>query len=70
MVRPGLPSIRPGLRSVYYVAGYWILNLVLVVAEARWHIIYKLTVWDIVQLRSLGPLFAQLAHPGAPTPHF
>jgi hypothetical protein len=49
--------IQPGFRSVYYVAGYWILNIALVVAEARWHLMYKLTIWDIVQLKSL------LGHP-------
>jgi hypothetical protein len=53
---------RSGARAFYYVAAYWMLNIALVVAEARWHLIYKLTLWDIAELRSLGPLFSHLAH--------
>ncbi len=44
------------------------LNIALVAAEAKWHLIYRLTMWDITQLRMLAPLFAQLAHPGATIP--
>ena len=48
------------------------LNIALVAAEAKWHLIYRLTIWDIAQLRTLAPLFTQLAHPGAAitAPHF
>ena len=52
---------RPGIRSVYYVLGYWMLNVVLVIIEARWHPIYRLMLWDISQLQSLAPMLANLA---------
>jgi hypothetical protein len=64
MVRLGRRSTRPGFKSLYYVAAYWILNIALVLIEARWHVIYRLTLWDISEFEKLGPLFAKLAHLG------
>jgi hypothetical protein len=69
MVRLWRPANRPGFRPVYYVAAYWVLNIGLVVAEAKWHLIFRLMIWDLTQLRALG-FFGQLAHPAAPPPHF
>lgn len=53
---------RTGPRAIYYVAAYWALNIVLVVAEARWHLIYRLMLWDIAQLSSFAPFLSKLAH--------
>ena len=64
MVRLLRPANRSGIRPAYYVAGYWVLNIALVAAEAKWHLIYRLTLWDITQLRMLAPLFARMVHVG------
>ena len=62
------PATKSGPRYFYYVAAYWMLNILLVVAEARWHLIYQLTMWDIAKFKNLAPLFAQAVHPGAAPP--
>jgi len=43
-------------------SAYWLLNLILVGAEARWHLLYRLTLWDIATLRALAPTFGRLIH--------
>lgn len=60
-----MPHLTPPAfqRSVYGVVAYWALNLVLVGAEARWHILTRLTLYDISQLKTLGSLLVKLAHP-------
>lgn len=45
-------------RCTYGLVAYWTLNAILVLAEARWHVLYRLTLWDISLLRTL-------LHPGA-----
>jgi hypothetical protein len=42
---------------------YWASNAALLVAEARWHILYHLTVWDIWAIRTHLPALAKLVHP-------
>ena len=44
------------------LAFYWTLNACLVVAEARWHLLYKLTVWDLSQIKPMLPVLAKLIH--------
>jgi len=54
MVRPaqrGFPALR---RFFYGATVYWGVNLLLLGAELRWHIFYRLTVWDITTLRALA----------------
>lgn len=51
-----------GARSIYYVAAYWTINIALVLAEARWHLIYRLTLWDIEQLKLLTPAIRHFTH--------
>ena len=53
---------RLASRFVYGTAAYWALNVVLVATEIRWHLLYRLTAWDISQFKSLGPLIYQLVH--------
>ncbi len=40
-------------RFAYGAAAYWALNALLLLAEARWHVLYRLTMWDLAQLRTL-----------------
>jgi hypothetical protein len=40
-------------RSVYSAGAYWALNLLLIGVEARWHVLYHLTVWDVRTLCKL-----------------
>jgi len=51
------PLNRFTSRLAYGAVAYWGLNVALVAAEARWHLLYRLTVWDIVQLKSLASIF-------------
>ena len=48
---------RVASRVFYGTAAYWTLNVALLLAEARWHILYRLTLWDLSQLKALGPVF-------------
>jgi hypothetical protein len=41
---------------------YWALNAGLIVAEARWHVLYRLTIWDLSALKSLAPVLGKLFH--------
>jgi hypothetical protein len=50
-------------RWVVGAAVYWAANFALLFAEAQWHVLSRLTVWDIVTLKSLAPSLAQLIHP-------
>ena len=49
-------------RFAYGAAAYWALYVILVAVELRWHILYRLTLWDVEQLKTLAPTFAQLMH--------
>ena len=55
------PLIRPR-RWLYGAALYWALNIALLFAEVQWHILSRLTIWDIETLRSLVPMTAELVH--------
>jgi hypothetical protein len=44
------------------VVVYWALNAGLIVAEARWHLLYRLTVWDLSQLKPYAPMLGKLFH--------
>jgi hypothetical protein len=37
--------------AAYGFAAYWGLNLVLLLAELRWHVLSRLTVWEFSTLR-------------------
>lgn len=39
--------------------GYVGVNLFLLAAEAKWHLIYRLMLWDISEMRTLGFLVGQ-----------
>lgn len=41
---------------------YLVVNLGLVAAELQWHLLYRLTLWDVSQFRSLAPLVGKLIH--------
>ena len=53
---------RLAQRTLYGTTAYWMLNIVLVAAEMRWHLLYRLTVWDLSTLKTLGPLLAKHLH--------
>lgn len=53
---------RIASRFAYGAAIYWALNVALLAAELRWHILYRLTLWDIQQLRALAPVLTRLMH--------
>lgn len=42
--------------------GYLAMNLVLMAAEARWHFLYRLTVWDMSEMKTVAILLSRTAH--------
>lgn len=60
---------RPRARYVYGAVAYWTLNAALLLGEARWHVLSRLTVWDIVTLRTVAPELAKLVHAALGAPH-
>jgi hypothetical protein len=57
-------ATRLGPRCAFGVAAYWAVNAALLLAELRWHVLTKLTLFDIQQIKALGPDLAQLIHLG------
>jgi hypothetical protein len=51
---------RVASRFLYGSVAYWGLNVVLAVEEIKWHLIYRLTLWDISQLKVVGPVLFHL----------
>lgn len=49
-------------RLTYGGIVYLALNFLLVGAEARWHVLYRLTVLDASAIRTLVPLIAKIIH--------
>jgi hypothetical protein len=41
-------------RSLLGAGAYWALNLLMIIAEARWHVLYHLTVLDFRALYVLA----------------
>jgi hypothetical protein len=44
-------------------ASYLGLNMVLLLAEARWHIFYHLLLWDISEMKTFAFLLGKTLHP-------
>lgn len=55
-------SIPRPKRFLYGAVVYWALNIALLFAEMQWHVLSRLTVWDIETLRSLVPMTSELVH--------
>ncbi|HEY6325525.1 MAG TPA: hypothetical protein VIW73_03275 [Candidatus Cybelea sp.] len=55
------PTKRVGTRFAWGAGAYLALNFLLLVVEARWHVLARLTVWDISELKTLTAMLAQLA---------
>lgn len=49
---------RLGFGGVAYLA----LNFLLVGVEARWHVLYRLTMWDAATVKTLVPLLVKIIH--------
>jgi hypothetical protein len=54
-------TVRAGQRAFFGIFAYWAVNLGLVLAEARWHVLYHLTAWDVAALRTIA--LAAVHHP-------
>lgn len=51
-------TTRLFFRYRYGLWAYWFLNATLIVVEARWHVLTRLTLWDITTLVRLAGGFA------------
>jgi hypothetical protein len=56
------PTKRIGTRFAWGAWIYLALNFALLVAEARWHVLARLTLWDVAELKTLTVMLGQLAH--------
>ena len=56
------PTKRLGKRFAWSAGIYLALNFLLLAAEMRWHILARLTVWDISELKTLSVMLAQTMH--------
>jgi hypothetical protein len=54
------PTKRLGKRFAWGAGIYLAINFLLVAAEARWHILARLTVWDINELKTAGTMLSQI----------
>lgn len=50
---------RFGFGGAFYIAA----NYLLLAGEARWHLLYKLTAYDLAVIQALAPRLAKLIHP-------
>jgi hypothetical protein len=58
------PANRIVSRFFYGTAAYWTLNAALALAEVRWHLLYRLTLWDISQFKVIGAALYHVARTG------
>ncbi len=56
------PTKHMGQRFKLGALVYLALNFALLVAEVQWHILARLTVWDISELKALTVMLSQAAH--------
>ena len=66
MQRLARPRATFGSRLAFGAVMYWTLNAALLFQEARWHLLYRLTLWDVAQLRAIGIALASTTHSGLP----
>ena len=52
-----------GTGMTHGAASYFGLNVVLLIAEARWHIVYHLLLWDVSEMKTFAFLLGKTLHP-------
>ena len=57
-------ATRLGPRCAFGMGVYWVANVALLLAGARWHVLSRLTLFDIEQVKLLAPELAKLVHLG------
>ena len=62
-----MEQIRPAThrvvkRSMYGVVTYFAMNFLVLAAELRWHVLTKLTVYDVTQFKTHLPMIGKLLH--------
>jgi hypothetical protein len=62
MARIAGAAKRANSPFTFGAAGYLALNVLLVGAEARWHVLTRLTLWDAEQIKTVISLLLQHAH--------
>lgn len=51
-----------GARYAWGAGFYLALNFLILAVEARWHLLYRLTLWDIAEFKTLALLVSQGTH--------
>jgi hypothetical protein len=62
MARVAGAAKRANSPYTYGTAGYLALNLLLFAAEAKWHVLSRLTAWDALEIKTLISLLVKHAH--------
>jgi hypothetical protein len=57
-------ATRLGPRCAFGVAAYWAANVGILFAEARWHVLSRLTLFDIGAIKAVAPELLKLLHLG------
>lgn len=52
-----------GNNLAHGAASYFGLNVLLLIAEARWHIVYRLMLWDVSEMKTFVYLLGKTVHP-------
>ncbi|MGA2761069.1 MAG: hypothetical protein ABSF08_12215 [Candidatus Cybelea sp.] len=52
-----------GNNLAHGAASYFGLNVVLLIAEARWHLVWRLMLWDVSEMKTFGFLLGKTLHP-------
>jgi hypothetical protein len=56
-------TTKLGTNFAHGAASYLGLNLVLLIAEARWHFVWRLMLWDISEMKTFASLLGKTLHP-------
>jgi hypothetical protein len=56
------PAKLLSTRYTYSAMVYLGINIAFILAELRWHLFYRLTLWDASQIRTLALLLAKALH--------
>jgi hypothetical protein len=52
-----------GTSMAHGAASYLGINVVMLIAEARWHIVWRLMIWDVNEMKTFGFLLGKTLHP-------
>jgi hypothetical protein len=52
-----------GTNVAHGAASYFGVNVILLIAEARWHFVWRLMLWDVAEMKTFAFLLSKMLHP-------